>query len=120
MSEKVIGLSLSGCVNDIINGKVALEDVQFISSGTKCSEPEHWESVIDSYRTYFWRKNPAEGERIARLLISSGLIIQPRLEGRILPSLNLGNDSHWISLSEYNAFAQTQVIADDYRKEHWL
>jgi hypothetical protein len=77
---KVIGLSMSFCVRDIIKGKVKIENVVFISAATKARTEADWESVFAAYKQWYWKENPEEGERIARQLISDGLIIQPRLE----------------------------------------
>jgi hypothetical protein len=88
----MIGLSLSFCIEDILYGTVALEDVEKIVSGTRAVTPEDWNAVIEDYRRYYWEKDPDEGERICRLLLSEGRIEQPRLEGKRPHNICRG---HW-------------------------
>lgn len=104
MEPTKVGLSLSFCVRDILDGKVAIEDVAFISANTKCSLLEHWNGVLESYCNIYWRTNPNEGERIARHFINAGLIIQPRLEDRYLDISSIRE--YWIDVSAYNKFAK--------------
>ena len=103
---KYVGLSLSFCVRDLIEGKKSLDEVTFIYSGTRCENKEHWESVIKTYRISYWYDNPDEGERLARYFIENGLIIQPRLEGRY----HTGRHEIWVEQSEFNKFAKEHAI----------
>jgi hypothetical protein len=90
----MIGLSLSFCVQDIIEGRAALEDVEKIIASTRAETPEDWDNLISCYQEYYWRHNPDEGERICRLLLAEGRIEQPRVEGREPHNIAGG---HWIS-----------------------
>jgi hypothetical protein len=95
---KKIGLSLSFCVQDILRGKVKLEDVSKIIASTKVSRPQHstlavWDEVLDRYAETYWAENPDEGERIARQLIEEGRVFQPRLENGKHPYIGEG---HWV------------------------
>lgn len=80
MSEKMVGLSMSFCIQDMVTGKMDMNNVQFLSTATKCPTPEAWEDVLNSYKKTYWRKNPNEAEKLARYFIDAGLVIQPRLE----------------------------------------
>lgn len=73
-----VGLSVSFCVRDIIGG-------------TNVPDGD-WSRVISLYRESYWSMNPDEGERICRLLVASGKIVQPRTLGKPAPNLVNG---HW-------------------------
>jgi hypothetical protein len=104
-----VGLSLSFCVRDIIEGNVSINDVAFIYSATKAETGEQWESVIDSYKRSYWYENPDEAERIARHFINENLVIQPRLEGKILNYAGRKTGGCWIEQSEFNAFCKANL-----------
>jgi len=88
----VIGLSVSCCIADILQGRIDEADVEFIVGGTKCERPEHWDDVIEAYREQYWHKDPARGEVILRRLVEEERIIQPRVAGRKPPRIGRG---HW-------------------------
>jgi hypothetical protein len=94
---KLIGLSLSFCVRDILEGKVKLEDVHEICSGTAIAYKKTWDVVMMSYRMLYWRKNPDQGQRIAEHLRRLGKLWQPRLELLDEPSISNG---HWMEVPE--------------------
>ena len=88
--KKKIGLSLSFCVQDIIEGKVALEDVEKIITGTKFGDRDEFiDNMISSYMSTYWRKHPEEGFKTAVYLWDRGMLDQPRTRGEEPP--NLGN-----------------------------
>ena len=88
----MIGLSVSLCIADIVNGRIDEADVEFIVAGTKCERPEHWEDVIDAYRQQWWSRHPARAEAILRRFLEEGRIIQPRVIGKRPPKSDRG---HW-------------------------
>lgn len=98
-----IGLSLSFCVQDILDGKVAEQDVLCIVSGTKAATQEDWAKLLQGYEIY-WHKNVGEAYNIAVRLRESGRIVQPRLNGQEPPNIaaSLG---HWLDLS--NRYSQS-------------
>ena len=75
----MIGLSISFCVQDIAEGKVALETVDKIVAGTSASTDEGMDDLIRSYCESYWCRYPQEAERIIRQLLAEGKIEQPRL-----------------------------------------
>jgi len=107
-----IGLSLSFCIRDIVEGKVAVEDVRFISAGTCARSKEDWLEVLNSYEKNYWYKQPLECIKLAQQFIVEGRIIQPRLEdqrpcggGGVYPS-------YWCDETEYDAIhAKTQAAS---------
>lgn len=105
--NKVVGLSLSFCVKDIMDGKVHIDDVQFITTGTYATSSSDWDEVINVYRKAYWYSDPDHGEAIARRLINDGLILQPRLEGN--RPLFKGNGK-WVPVAEYNQIARGASI----------
>ena len=87
MSETRVGLSLSGCVLDIINGRVRLEDVAYIISACD-PHPEHggWEYILSEYERLLWSGRP-EAWNVAVALIGSGRVFTPRSQGLPMPDL---------------------------------
>lgn len=71
-----IGLSLSGCVLDILRGTVELEQVIKIIAGVRCVDADAWERVISGYMESYWVDfNREDVDRI----IGALTIEQPRL-----------------------------------------
>ena len=79
MNNKLVGLSLSQCVADIINGSVNYDDVERISSRTRIENEYDLNHVIQKYRECFWSANPDRGEEITRQLVAENKLDQPRL-----------------------------------------
>lgn len=82
----LIGLSLSLCIGDVVEGRVSVEQIDRIIAGTKAETPEQWEEVITEYRTRYWEADPDRAERIVRTLLRLGKIEQPRVTGVPLPN----------------------------------
>jgi len=74
-----IGRSLSACVADIAEGKVDINDVEYIEAGTKAKSDEDWEYVFKFYARTMWRKDPDKCREIAQSLIKEHKVIQTRL-----------------------------------------
>lgn len=87
-----IGLSLSYCVVDIINGLVDIDDVLFIVCGTKFSNDREFSEVMDQYAEFYWSHLPQLARYVATQLKIQGKLIQPRLEGCQVPPIVNG---HW-------------------------
>jgi hypothetical protein len=81
-----IGKSLSGCVAAIAAGKVAIEDVQMINTGTMAHDDHDWERLKNSY----WPNVNRPERAIADELRASGRIYQPRCHGQQPPSTRDG------------------------------
>lgn len=99
----LIGLSLSFCIKDILRGRVAPEDVAFISAGTCAKDAAQWEQVLSDYARAYWYDAPILGVELAREFIDSGRIVQPRLEGLdpmpFTQGVQYGDrrlDTHWM------------------------
>jgi hypothetical protein len=75
----LIGLSLSYCISDIINGRVDKNDVMFIVAGTRIMCDHDLDSVLENYAKYEWQTDPERGMAIAREFYNRGMIIQPRV-----------------------------------------
>jgi len=76
-----IGLSLSRCVLDILEGTVKKEDVLVIVARTMFDyeDPNSWKSVFDGYRNTYWCAfSDEEIEAVMSSLWRSGKIHQPR------------------------------------------
>ena len=88
---KLIGLSLSFCVTDILAGKVALEDVEKIISGTCMNTPQAYNTVKMVYSNIYWKDYPQEKiDEVWDAVYQ--LLEQPRLNGEEPPSILEG---HW-------------------------
>lgn len=90
-----IGLSLSFCVRDMIDGKVDEKDVALIYAGTCFRDQNDLESVIGQYTQVYWKHKPMQAEGIVRALYKQGRIFQPRLYDMVPP--NTG-DGHWLEV----------------------
>jgi hypothetical protein len=90
-NAKYVGLSLSFCVRDIMEGKIDEDRVMTIIAGTKFKDYEGWKRVIEVYSKTYWKSNPVATE-IANRLMVQGKIVQPRLQEQDTPTLTGG---HW-------------------------
>ncbi len=97
----MIGLSVSLCVKDIVEGKVALADVERIIGGISDTDSVAWEYVIIIYRETTWQENPARCEQVFRQLLAEGRVQQPKLKYGKVPILRSPDGStHWVSLEQ--------------------
>lgn len=113
--KKLIGLSVSECIKDIVVGRVKLEQVEKIISRTAFSTRQRMEIVGIHYATWFWRlefgivkwgkpmvlasrklrkKRVARARKTLRKLYNSGKIYQPRLTIGMQPDIS--KTGHWI------------------------
>jgi hypothetical protein len=79
-----IGLSLSRCVLDILEGTVKTNEVLVIVARTMFDyeKPDQWKSVFDSYRYSYWSAfSDEEITQVMDELWRSGKIHQPRRFG---------------------------------------
>lgn len=74
-----IGLSLSGCITDLILNRIKIEQVACIVTGTSARNGDEWEKIFKTYAEYSWHSDPARAIHYARYLKDKGLLIQPRL-----------------------------------------
>lgn len=88
----MIGLSLSFCVADICRGKVNLEQVEKIVTGTMAG-PNEWDDLLAEYKKIYWQEFPKKAEAIAQQLMKEGKIDQPRLRGEEARNIP---DGHWL------------------------
>jgi hypothetical protein len=96
-----VGMSFSFCVKDILEGRIQQEEVAFIYTATRCETSKHWEEVIRQYRLRYWKDNPDKAEEIARYFINNSLVIQPRLEGKVV---RCRRRIIWIDQDDFNQF----------------
>ena len=88
----LIGLSLSFCVTDIINGLVDRNNVIYIISGTRIRNGNEFSRLLDNYSQFYWQDNPELGREIATDFYNQGMLLQPRLVGGEPPEVF---DGHW-------------------------
>ncbi len=79
--KRLVGLSLSLCIKDIIEGKVCDKDVVALIVGTKTTSAAEREAVVTRYRSIYWRADPDLAERLYYYFLNKGMIIQPRVTG---------------------------------------
>ncbi len=91
----LVGLSLSFCVSDIINGLIDRNDVLYIISGTRVRNGNELADLINNYVRFYWQDNPELGREIALDLFNRGMILQPRLSGGDAPCVVEGR---WLTL----------------------
>jgi hypothetical protein len=97
LEEPMVGLSLSACVRDIIEGRVNEIECGLIVAGTRFRNDEELEQVLNVYASSSWHSNPEEGIRVANRLIKAGKIVQPRLIDNGV-ELNIAH-GHWVLTS---------------------
>jgi len=109
MSGKMIGLSVSFCIKDIVEGRMRIEDVQKIIGGITARTPECIEEVISQYKKSYWLEYPDKAEAIFRRLLAERKIEQPRLV----------NDQHFPMLTNHVRWVESedQIIWYDRREE---
>lgn len=93
MAVKKIGLSLSYCVKDIINGVYGVEDIDKIITGTMAKDRAGWDKLMFRYCKAHWQANTREASEICMELLLLGKIDQPRTRGEYPPCVANG---HWI------------------------
>jgi hypothetical protein len=100
MDKDMIGLSLSFCVADILAGKVPVERVRFIVSGTKITDTAVLEEVVSDYSKTHWQGfDPADVSRLVSDLWFNHKIIQPRLISEdMCPNISNG---HWAMIGTW-------------------
>jgi len=86
----LIGLSLSYCISDLINGRVDKNDVMFIVAGTRIMCDHDLDEVLENYAKYYWETNPENAKSLARELYNRGMIIQPRVNDNPAPHVAEG------------------------------
>jgi len=94
MSKK-IGLSLSFCILDVIDGKVPFADIEKIIAGTHFTDRDHFHTGMkEGYCRTYWRKNPEYALHLAMALWDAGMLDQPRRRREEAPNIA---DGHWQS-----------------------
>jgi len=79
-----IGFSLGRCIRDIVEGKVAIDDVAFIITATCIREKEQLAPVINDYMFrdgYLYGLEEDKCQSIADELWESNRLLQPRRQG---------------------------------------
>lgn len=79
--KKLIGFSLSGCIEHILEGWVKEEQVVKIVANTAAKNENEWKKVVSIYSRSIWEKDPEKAKEIFKRFIDAGKIEQPRLKG---------------------------------------
>lgn len=87
---KLVGLSLSLCIKDVLEGKICETQIDHLVSPTRWTTPEHLNDGLDAYARDYWQRNPMLGMQIARRLFSKGLVDQPRCTNNTHPGIAYG------------------------------
>lgn len=75
----MIGLSVSSCVRDMVQGRVDPATVEKIIAGTATRSDADVDTVVELYRGLYWSENPDACEKLYREMLVAGKIEQPRL-----------------------------------------
>lgn len=105
----MIGLSLSLCIQDILEGRVEVNDVEKIISRTCARTDEDWQLLEDHYSKSYWRVAPEAGLALLAYFRIEGKLDQPRLRDDPVPFGML-------------AWAEDQETADKFlgpKEEEW-
>lgn len=79
----MIGLNLYACVQDIAEGRVALERVEKILTSASVATAKDRDYLIAECRWEFWFRDPDRLERIARELFEQGKVERCRSFDRL-------------------------------------
>jgi len=74
----MIGLSLSLCVKDVLDGRVAEEDVSLVVTGTRAVTPWGWRQLLDGYRDLYWSRTPDAAEALVERWRAAGKVFEVR------------------------------------------
>ncbi len=72
-----IGLSVSICIKDIVEGNISIDDVRYIYTSARISD---FEAMILNCQRIYWHQYPEEAATVARRLWDSGKIKVPKTE----------------------------------------
>ncbi|MEZ0222998.1 MAG: hypothetical protein ACAH83_00465 [Alphaproteobacteria bacterium] len=100
------GRSLSLCILDILEGKVAEDNVRRIIASIYAPDRGAFEDIIALYANTYWSAKPEEGKAVARRFYDAGKIDQPRLRGEPYPNIA---DGCW-KVIEHSAAAEPPVL----------
>jgi hypothetical protein len=93
-----VGLSLSFCVKDIIEGNVDESEVDSIIANTAMRTEHDFMQVMDSYCRWYWYLHRIEAIGVCCRLWLAGKIIQPRLTNPMF--CNDLTDGWWVEKVE--------------------
>lgn len=62
--KRLIGLSVSFCIQDICEGRIPLEEVAFIIPRFQLEGPEHLQKVWERYCQVYWKKFPEKARQV--------------------------------------------------------
>jgi len=97
---KLVGLSLSSCIYDILRGEVAIESVIKIITGTRIISCGDVAKVIDQYAdTYWFGHNKQLCREIVEYFLFRGVIRQPRLTDGCVYTEKLGG-TNWVDYND--------------------
>jgi hypothetical protein len=100
---KIIGLSLSFCIKDLVLGNQPTGEIVAIISGTNFNS-EYWiKEAWEYYSKRYW--NELNREEVVKIL-STYPIIQPRNFGFPAPSIAHG---HWLVIPEMDMLQKLEV-----------
>lgn len=93
----LVGLSMSMCIKDVIEGRVNEEQIDFLITGTKFATRKmletHLEGEGPTYTNTYWRKDPERGKALALKLWDEDKIVELRAFGFNPPQIGL---AHWL------------------------
>ncbi|MEQ8464433.1 hypothetical protein [Coleofasciculus sp. E1-EBD-02] len=98
---KLIGLSFSRCMSDLLSGEVEVSEVRKLITGTQCQTESDFLDVINKYKQLKYWQNYSVEEVIGMYAKIKHLIYQPRLEGKGYPCcvqkwVNNENEIIWL------------------------
>lgn len=97
--NKYIGLSLSLCIQDMLEKDIKLSEILYIISGTKCKNLKEFTSIVNTYGELYWQKDLDRGKLIAMSLWDKGKIVQPAINENMYNVESLCNGI-WYILNE--------------------
>lgn len=98
---KLVGLSLSGCIYDILRGEVALESVVKIVTGTRIVSGSDLDTVINQYADTYWLgHNRQLCLELVEYFLFRGMIEQPRLTKGCVFTDKQADGTNWVDYND--------------------
>ena len=86
--DKYVGLSLAGCVNDMVEYGITPAQIEKIISAV--GPDADWNEVFSDYRRFEWTDHPDQCVEIARTLIADGKVDRVGPDNHPYPNTVLG------------------------------
>ncbi len=111
---KLIGLSLSFCIRDIVTGVIAEGDVIKIISGCKVTCREDLEEILPDYKSVYWQATPVQCTELMYRMFDAGKLEFSTAENKhrvpwIAPGRYVRDERDVIWMSDQHRFSTEEL-----------